>query len=708
MKQIIKLKKGKKILFSFFLIGMSSLVLFSSLFSQQTAGELFQEALFLEEAEGELRKALELYQKILNQFPKERETAVKAQLHIGLCYEKLGLEEAREAFERVIEKFPDQEEEVKLARQKLDRLLEAKAVIEDTKTELTMHKVFTGVNKDFVGSPSPDGRHISTVDWTTGDLAVKEIHSSKLRRLTDKGSWKESPEYALVSIWSPDGKKLAYSWMNKKGFFELRVIDFKGENSRILYRNKEYFWVTPYDWSPDGNYILAGMGKIKKTTQLAMISAADGRIQILKQNRVYPGFFLPDSETIIYSFISETSGSRGNDIALLETKSGEQSILVEHPAHDVPLVWDAQGERLFFISDRTGDRDIWALEMNQGQPKEKPYLLKKDIGNISPLGFTDDKDLYYVHYAGMHDVYTAALDPKTDSFSKPVEKATKFFVGANKSPDFSLDGKNLAYISERSYSPGRFPQPVICIQSLESGKTRELVPEFEYMRFIRWSADGNYFYCFGLDWKGRKGLYSIDARTGDFTYLKEFKEGEFIAELDVFPDGKKIVYKKWDSGGREKAPAMSLRIRNIQSGKEKEIYRRENASQTHLLALSWDGKWVAFNDRDPEKTINVIPTSGGEPKELIRRAPEYNILSLEWKPGSHEIYFIKGGELNQLWSLSLENPKPQKEDLSMRSMREMCFHPGGILIAFKAGYLEAELWVMENLLLLKKGKELFK
>ncbi|MFW6140562.1 MAG: hypothetical protein ACOC5S_04325, partial [Acidobacteriota bacterium] len=604
--------------------------------------------------------------------------------------------------------FPDQEEEVKLARQKLDRLVEAKAVIEDTKTELTLHKVFTGVNKDFVGSSSPDGRYMSTVDWTTGDLAVKEIPSGKLSRLTDKGSWTDPLEYALTSIWSPDGKKLAYSWMNEEGFFELRVIALKGSKPQILYRNKENFQVTPYDWSPDGKYILAGLGKIKRITQIAMISAADGRVRILKQNRISSGFFLPDSETIIYSYISETPGSRGSDIALFKTKNSEQSILVDHPAHDVPLVWDAQGERLLFMSDRTGDNDVWALEMKQGRPKGEPYLLKKDIGVISPLGFTDDKDLFYVHYAGMHDVYTAALDPKTNSFSKPVEKATKFFIGANKSPDFSLDGKNLAYISERSYSPGRFPQPVICIQSLESGETRELVPDLEYMRFIRWSADGNYFYGFGFDWEGNKGLYSIDARTGDLNFLQEFKEGEFIAELDVFPDGERIVYKKWDSGNREKAPVMSLRIRDIQSGKEKEIFRRENASQTHLLALSWDGKWVAFNDCDPEKTIKVIPATGGEPKELIRMEHGESILSLEWKPGSEEIYFIKGGELNQLWSLGLKDPNPQKRDLSMRSMREMCFHPGGTLIAFQAGYLEAELWVMENLLLLEKGKEVFK
>ena len=116
----------------------------------------------MEEAEGDLERAIGLYQKILEQFPEEREVAVKAQLHIGLCYEKLGLKEAQEAFEKVVENFPEQEEEVKIARQKLARLVKAKVVIEDKKTKLTMHKIFTGVNRDFIGTPSPDGRYLST------------------------------------------------------------------------------------------------------------------------------------------------------------------------------------------------------------------------------------------------------------------------------------------------------------------------------------------------------------------------------------------------------------------------------------------------------------------------------------------------------------------------------------------------------------------
>ena len=65
---------------------------------QQAAGEVFEKALYVEEVQGDLQKAIALYQDIVKRFPDNREIGAKAQLHIGLCYEKLGLKEAEKAF----------------------------------------------------------------------------------------------------------------------------------------------------------------------------------------------------------------------------------------------------------------------------------------------------------------------------------------------------------------------------------------------------------------------------------------------------------------------------------------------------------------------------------------------------------------------------------------------------------------------------------
>jgi len=665
----------------------------------------------MEEAEGDLEKALGLYKKILEQFPGEREIAVKAQLHIGLCYEKLGLKEAQDAFEKVVDNFPEQEEEVKIAREKLSRLLKAKAVIEEEEKELTMKKIFTAAPRDLVGAPSPDGRYLSTVDWTTGDLAIKEIPSGKLHRLTHKGTWAESTEYALVSIWSPDGKKLAYSWMNEEGFFELRIIGLDGSEPQILYRNRENFLVQPFDWSPDGKHLLVGIGEKQRVTQIAAISVLDGAVQILKEGLIKSGLYSADGNFIIYDFVSLAQESRGSDIALLPVQGGEEIPLVEHPAHDFSLYWDKDGKRFLFLSDRTGNMDIWALEMKESRPQGEPYLLKKNMGKITPLGFTENGDLYYAIYTSMNDVYTASLDLEKNSLLAPPRRAEELFMGANSSPDFSPDGKYLAYISRRTYGPGRFEPQAICILSLVSGEKRELFPDLENIRFIRWSADGKNFFSYGFDKKGRTGLYSIDIQTGETDFILKCKPNEeFIMELDVFHDEKRIVYKKYERGKAGTGSIMSIRIRDIQSGTEEEIYHKENASESHHVALSSDGKWIAFDDRDPRWILKVIRVIGGESRELFRTKSGETITSFDWRPETREIFFTKGisGKPNQLWRVSLEGEEPQRIDLSMRRLRELRFHPDGKRIAFSAGYIEAEVWVMGNLLHLKRTEKVFK
>ena len=83
-------------------------VVASSACAQQTAGVLLQSGLYKEDVNGDLEAAIAIYERVLKDFPQDRTHAAKALLHIGLCYEKLGRDEARKAYERVVREFADQ------------------------------------------------------------------------------------------------------------------------------------------------------------------------------------------------------------------------------------------------------------------------------------------------------------------------------------------------------------------------------------------------------------------------------------------------------------------------------------------------------------------------------------------------------------------------------------------------------------------------
>ena len=62
---------------------------------------------------------------------------------------------------------------------------------------------------DWTGSPSPDGRYLSFTDWSSGDLAIRNLDTGQNRRVTRKGSWEKGEGQTFRSIFSPGGRWIA-------------------------------------------------------------------------------------------------------------------------------------------------------------------------------------------------------------------------------------------------------------------------------------------------------------------------------------------------------------------------------------------------------------------------------------------------------------------------------------------------------------------
>ncbi len=96
----------------------------------------------------------------------------------------------------------------------------------------------------FTGGISPDGRYLSYVDWTAGNLAVYDIIADVNWLVTKNTTWENLDGWAESSTVSPDGKQIAYSWCNEKDadFYDLRIIEIDGSNMRVIYHDPETFF----------------------------------------------------------------------------------------------------------------------------------------------------------------------------------------------------------------------------------------------------------------------------------------------------------------------------------------------------------------------------------------------------------------------------------------------------------------------------------
>jgi Tol biopolymer transport system component len=679
--------------------------------SQQSAEDLYQAALMKAEAEGDVKGAIKLFQDILTKFPAKRDIAAKAQLQIGLCYEKLGLKEAERAFQKVISDFPEQQEAVSLAREKLSLLPGAQAALEKAAGEFQVRKVWDAEIDDwFVGSPSPDGRYLTySSEQSFLSLGVRDLVKGESRLIRENKSWAEAEESCSSSIFSPDGSQIAYSCQAKGRRLQLRIVNLDGTSMRILHdgrdsNNQIPGNLTPFGWTSDGKQILTVFSRPDNISGIALISALDGSVKYEKalSPRLSWGGTMslsPDGNYIAGNYLPRAD-SGNKDIFLLSIEGGKEVPLVEHPANDVLIGWSPDGTRILFTSDRTGTVGIWALPVSAGKAKGTPELVRDNVGNILPLGMTRDGKLYYGIATGSSDVFIAPIDPATGKVMGQPEKAVRKYETFNSAPDWSPDGQFLACRSSRGRAANE--SPVLLIRSMSTTEIRELVPKTPRGRlnyyYLRWSPDGRSFLGLGMDENGQVGtLLSVDAQTGEAKVIGRSDSGvDGIGRIiapDCSSDGKHIYFVRI---GDEFRRVCRL---EVGTGVEKELCRFSEAeSGPFWLASSPDGQQLALH---AEGKIKILSGDGSKSRELTE-ADRGTVLA--WTADGKNILYAKSREGSKggvkLWVVPVSGGEPQEAGLSMPQLFMLRVSPDGKSIAFTASEQpqKSEVWVMENFL----------
>ena len=571
--------------------------------------------------------------------------------------------------------------------------------------------------RDESGSPSPDGAYLSHINWRSGNIAVRDLETGEDRYLTDT-SWNKAPnQYGGPSIFSPDAKQLAYQWIDytaEDGICcaDLRIKPIDAEASaepHVLYRNADTIYPTPHDWSPDGKDILLGVTRADWTRQIAIISVADGAIRVVKSfdwRSSSAMRFSPDGEHILYDFPPDEEAEE-RDIFLLASDGSRETRLVEHPADDRVLGWSPDGQSVLFLSNRTGTWDVWALPVADGKPSGPPVAVRRNVGPIRSLGLTRSGSLFYGLILGTSDVFTAAFDPETGKITGKPKKINLRYEGQASGPSWSPDGKYFSYVTIVDPLPRTTPSWSLVIRSVETGKERRVRLNLVNQQKLipRWSPDGRSLLATGVDRKRRRGVFRIDPETGR---VEPIVRNQGILRSAVWSaDGRGIFYMRWD----EEPGTRRYVLRDIESGKEKEIHREPSAKgYLRDMALSSDGTMLALCR---SHALSVVPAAGGEARDLVtiplledqKEGEAAQIVSAVWEPEDRSLVFAMGSTLDELslWRIGVEGGEPEKLGVTQEflGLHGMSLHPDGNRVAYQAtkgGKYRTDVWVMENFL----------
>jgi Tol biopolymer transport system component len=687
-------KKKNLIMVILLLAGVS--FLFSNLVRQETAKELFERALYLEETKGDLEKAIEVYSRIVKEFPDERATAANAQLHMGLCYEKLGLKEAQKAFQKVVENYPEQAEAVKKAKEKLSILLKAQAMVEKGDKEFKITKIHTETTRE--AYLSPDGKKLALINYEPNNLWLRNIASGKEVCLVPIS------EEIVDCFWSPDSKLIAY----KTGAGVVKIVSAEGGQPKTIIevdpemkKAGDYTW--PMGWTSDSKKLI-----FQDTAKgLFAIPASGGKWEEIfrfadpkKAKECNEWLTLsPDGKFIAYQ---STQGGN-QDIYVMPVRGGEPVRITDDPASDRWPSWSYDGQWLAFNSARTGRSETWVIRIApDGKPEGQPiqatrgggggvwlqdgkiaYSTRKDIEHIFAANTDGSGEIQLTKFNNWNVGPRWSPDAKNIAFVTdygeegrlaiwivPSKGGDEKFLTIGHSSAWSPDGKKIAFSVDR----GRIGHPLvkakISIIPAEGGEPKELMSYDGEARFLDWSPDGRYIafsYSRGKDVKNPvpdsrldiEDIYIISVDSGEPKRLTQMdKKGFLFTSPRWSPDGKKIAFRSLDyegwEKGRESEPAGIYTI-NVEGGEPKLV---TNEYPTFWFCWTPDGKNIIFSKYEEEagQGLYKVSAEGGKAKKLniMGRMPD---LSLDGK----KIAFSRNTENSiELWVVENFLPEEKK------------------------------------------------
>jgi Tol biopolymer transport system component/DNA-binding winged helix-turn-helix (wHTH) protein len=377
---------------------------------------------------------------------------------------------------------------------------------------------------------------------------------------------------------SPDGLRIAFGRVVQSGALELFVLRLSPDSAaaekeeQLTFDGKK---VSGFAWTPD-------------SSEIVFSSDRGGRRELWRigvSGRKQPERLTGAGEDATWVAISRSghrlaysqAHSSGSDMWSVPAAPGSQPVRVSFHQRgaDLSPAWSADGSKIAFDSDRSGNREIWVSQPDGAAPSQITFLGK---WSGSPYWSRDDRIAFDSNVSGNWDIYVV-----NSKGGKPVSVTSD--AAADTAPYWSRDGKWIYFASKRTGQSEIWKVPA------DGGKEEQVTRTGGY--HPRESPDGKFLY-YSKD-KVRGELWRAPAAGG-----REVRLTDRIF-YSSFAPGRKGVYFM------ERAPYGGL-VQLLQPGSGSvESLARLDAPNPCNLTLSPDEKTLLFTmARDAGMEIMVV------------------------------------------------------------------------------------------------------
>jgi Tol biopolymer transport system component len=628
---------------------------------EQQAQQLLSEAVYEEEVNGELEKAIELYQKIVTEFPNNRSVAAKAYFHMGMCYEKLGLKEAQKAYSAVVNNYPDQQSEVVLAKERLSRLI----LIAEKEPEIPLTPIFTKIRiptNPGGGVLTPDGDKLAFI--SDGAMWIIPIHGKvnldiagePIRIAEIPGAW----DYGSLMSWSADGKWIAVNGEDADEGTVAYIIPMAGGESRT----------TPIP--PRGGHSFSYRLSLSPDGQILAFSAVELGVQKKVQD--------PHDRRI---YTVPVKGGEPKQISSVGVRARLPS-------------FSPDGKFIAYVGYSKGNiGELWIVPSTGGNP----IKLAKVNGRLRGPVWSPDGKYIAAHYEpgntnSSNEILVYPLSSDLSTTEEPTKitlPGESYNILAGWTPDDELG----VFVQSEEHS-------AIYTVPASGGKAVQVSPDGQWPYYPRWSPNGKRIYFrppFGPRKEGdvvnqQSPVLYVSATGGNPVGIPVASNQDLTTRVpgggfNISPDGKKIVI----STGRRRSNQNESNLWTISLEGGQQIRLTSNRYfDCRFPCWSPDGKWIAFIDdtdtqdknyKESFRAIYTIPAEGGEIRQITSKADSVGDGAITFSTNGEHITFFSGGTIKTK-PVEGGQSKVLVTNIKSGSHSQLAYSPDGSKIAHNA------------------------
>lgn len=476
---------------------------------------------------------------------------------------------------------------------------------------------------------SPDGREIAFASG--GDIWTVPRAGGEARLLVAHPAEESRPVY------SPDGTRLAFvSTRSGNGDIYILVLA-TGELRRVT-------WDDGLDqldgWSGDGRWLyfssssrdVAGMQDVwrvgadggtpmqvaadRYASEYWSAEAPDGQRIAITARGVVAGQWWRNG----HSHLDESEIWLVGNVAPGQDGVPAYSQLAGPGAKNAWPMWSPDGATVYFMSDRSGAENLWAIPASGGEPRA---LTRFTSGRVLwPSIARDGRAIIFERDFGLWEVDTAGGEPRAIRVSlrgAPAAATPERLKLSNGFQELALspDGKKVVF-SVRG--------ELFAASSKDGGDAVRVTSSPAIEGQVDWAPDSRRI-VYASDRDGHFELYLHDFSTGRKTRLTS-GEGDAVTP-HWSPDGKRIAYVR---GGHELRVVEAATGRDIVAARG--MLDRPPFLSDRALAWSPDSRWIAYADQAGGRqfaNLFIADAAGGESRQVSWLSNVFN-GPVSWSP----------------------------------------------------------------------------